>query len=383
MALFVFAAFYVEVNYARYGYVCIIFVYTATALVFAGTTNAVTIATVAAVIGGCVIATTVMWIFNYESAEAMLLRSHQTLLSHVIDMIKWSVRANPRYREDYFKIMDDTKTAFDTNADSISNYVRWLRWTRRDPPFDFVALTKALRPLYNQTAAFFWSMCRDRILGSTTEQFLDARYLFCLTSDNYFEFFHGFVTEIVEALESMQLKLEKVYRQHPKDLIRRLREIKGAIMPNRRPAIQGSSHDPDEILHSILKEDMQLVLRSIIKMKQRYALGKAAVHPHFAQQWLFSDYLYQIALILLDLLDYLGITITTVCAEREMQTRLLRKLRVLTIHTERIGGAAFLQTEASIATVGDSADLADRLLSQSTEEDIVSVFSANQEDDNS
>ena len=378
MALFVFAAFYVEVNYPKYGYVSIIFVYTATALVFAGTTNAVTIATVAAVIGGCVIATTVMWIFNYESAEATLLRGHQTLVSHVMNMIKWSVRANPRYREDYFKIMDDTKTAFDTNADSISNYVRWMRWTRRQPPFDFVALTKALRPLYNQTAAFFWAMCRERVLGSATEQYLDARYLFCLTSDNYFEFFHGFVTELVESLESMQGKLETVFRQHPNDLIRRLREIKSTIIPSRKPVVRGTSVDTDEIFFSILRDDMHVILKSIIKMKHRYTLNKASFHPQFAQQWLFSDYLYQIALILLDLLDYLGTTITTVCADHEVQTRLLRKLRVLTIHTERIGSGAFLQTEATADTIINLDELADRLLSQSTDDDVISVVSANQ-----
>ena len=370
VAIFVFSAFYVDFNYPKYGYFSIIFVFTSTALVFSGTSNAVTIATVAAVIGGCIIATTVMWIFSYESAEATLLRRHQTLLCQIIDMVKWSVRANPRYREDYLQILDETKTAFDTNADYIANYNRWMKWTCRKPLFDFIALTSALRPLYNQTAAFFWAVCRERVVGSVANQHLDARYLFCLTTEHYFEFFHHFVTEMVEALDSMQGKVAKIFSQHPHELLGKLARVKSMVL--------GADHDQDEkqkatvdavdIFKSIMKDDMVKALKSIVRMKYRYGASKASIHPTFPQQWLFSDYIYQITLVLVDLLEYLKVALDTAVPDMEARAMLHRKLRVLMIRTEALGDGGFLQARSFDEAAENLDEAALQFIAQTTDD---------------
>jgi hypothetical protein len=379
MALIVFTSFYIEINYPKYGYVSIIFVYTASALIFSGTTNAVTVATIAAVVGGCLIATCVMWTFNYNSAEKTLLKSHLKLVLSVLDMVKWSVRANKRYREDYFKFLDETKTAFDTNADCIANYVRWMRWTRRKPAFDFVSLTHALRPLYNQTAAFFWASCRDRLVSTSVEEYLDAGYLFCLTSDHYFEFFHAFVTELVEAVESMQAKFEQIYRQHPDRLLGRIERIKDKITRDKstKKAEEIEKATSAHLLASVLRNDMIAVLRAVIRMKYRYAAQKSVVHPNFSQQWLFSDFIYQITLMVFDILEYLRAAIDTVVVDASLRARLHRKLRFLLIKAEVIGNGAFLQAKSFDTATENLDDVALRLVSQSTEEDLDSIPSSN------
>ena len=379
MATFVFAAFYVEVNYPKYAYVSIIFVYTSAALVYSGTSNAVTVATIAAVIGGCMIASCVMWTFNYTSAEELLLESHQKLVTQVLEMIKWSVRANPRYKDDYFKFLDETKTAFDTNADCIANYLRWMKWTRRKPEFDFIALTTALRPLYNQTAAFFWALCRSRIVASSAEGYLDARYLYCITTEHYFEYFHSFVTEMVEAVESIQGKLTKIYKQKPGKLLGKFKRLKDRVLHENSKDL--ANLEAAELLQSILKDDLIVILRSIIRMRHRYGTHKLFVHPKFPQQWLFSDYIYQITLIVVDLLEYLRTTIETIISNPTPQRRLLRKLRVFAIRIEVIGNGGFLQATSFDEATGNLDEYSLRLISQSTEDDVDSELSSGSDAD--
>jgi hypothetical protein len=382
MAIFVFFAFFIEVHYPKYAYVSVIFVYTASALVYSGTSNAVTLATIAAVIGGCIIATSVMWIFNYEPAEMTLLKNHQSLVTQILDMIKWSVRANPRYREDFFKILDDTRNAFDTNADFIGNYLRWMKWMRQKPEFDFVALTKALRPLYNQTAAFFWALCRDKLIGSSAEEYLDAKYLYCLTSEQYFDFFHGFVTELVEAVDSMQRKLSKIFRQHPNRLLGKIKRMKSKVLGEKaqRAKSEEEEVDPELLIHSILRDDVVVILRSIIRMKHRYGSQKLIVHPNFPQQWFFSDYTYQITLILFDLLEYLRTAIDTVVADTRKRQRLQRHLRALAIRTEAIGNGGFLQAKSFDEAAENLDEEALRMIMDSLEDDVDSLPPSDQED---
>ena len=380
IAVFVFVAFSIEVNYPKYAYVSVIFVYTASALVYSGTSNAVTLATIAAVIGGCIIATSVMWVFNYESAEVTLLKNHQSLVTQILDMVKWYVRANPRYREDFFRILDDTRNSFDTNADWIANYLRWMRWMRRKPEFDFVALTKALRPLYNQTAAFFWALCRDKLIGSSAEEYLDARYLYCLTPDQYFDFFHGFVTELVEAVESMQNKLGRIFRQHPNQLLGRIKNIKSKVFHEKTKRSDDEEVDPALILHLVLRDDVVLILRSIIRMKHRYGSHKTIVHPNFPQQWFFSDYTYQITLILFDLLEYLRTAIDTVVSDTDKRQRLQAFLRALAIRTEAIGNGGFLQAKSFDEAAENLDEETLRMIADSGEDDVDSFAPSDVED---
>jgi hypothetical protein len=316
-----------------------------------------------------------MWTFTYTSAEELLLESHRKLVSQVLDMVKWSVRANPRYRDDYFKCLDSTKTAFDTNADSVGNYTRWMKWTRRKPLFDFVALTTGLRPLYNQTAAFFWALCRVKLVSSATEEYLDARYLYCLTAEHYFEYFHGFVTEMVEAVDSIQAKLGRIYKQKPGKLIGKIKHLKDKVLHENQKVADDASEAGD-LLHSILKVDLRVILCSIVRMKHHYGAHKLFVHPNFSQQWLFSDYMYQITLIMLDLQEYLKVAIDTVVSDRSAQRSLQEKLRAIAIRTELIGNGGFLQARSFDEAAVNMDDYARRLVSQDTYDDVESEASS-------
>ena len=382
IAVFVFGALYIEVNYPKYAYVSVIFVFTASALVFSGTSNAVTLGTIAAVIAGCVIGSTVMWTFSYESAEETLLKNHQKLLSQILNMVQWSVRANPRYKDDFFKILDDTRNSFDTNADCIANYLRWTRWTRRKPEFDFVALTKALRPLYNQTAAFFWALCRDKVIGCSADPYLDARYLYCLTSQQYFEKFHGFVTELAEAIESMQEKLTKVYRQHPNHLLGKIKRLKTQVLGDKPKKNKSEDDSPEaaDLLQSILKVDVLSIVRSIIQLKHRYGQLKSSVHPNFSQQWLFSDYTYQITLILFDLLEYLTTVVEKLVPDPLKRQRLQRQLRAMKVRTEAIGNGGFLQAKSFDEAAMNIDEAALRLMCQDDLEDVDSIAPSDPDD---
>ena len=376
MAVCVFIPFYIEQQYPKYAYASIIFVFNVTALIFSGTSKAITIAVIASLLGGIVIATVVMWIFNYESAEVPLLRDHLKLVRHSLTMVKISVRANPRYRDDYFRILDETKAAFDTNIDNITNYNRWLRWTRRKPQSNFVAMTQALRPLFHQTASMFWSLCRERTVPFDEMSFRDARYFYCLTSEQYFEFFHDFVTALVDSIDRIDTRLTVVLKSHPHKL---LGTITKSILGK-----QAHSEVTDHVsaLRLILKDDVTTILRTLVRMKYRYASRKATTHPNFSQQWLFSDYIFQINLVLIELLEYLQLIIETVVVDPEKVSSLSRATRAIMIRAEAVMNDGFLQARSFDESNQVTEEAMLRLVSLETDDDfeLDSVVSNSQAD---
>ena len=340
LAVVIFIPLMVDVTYPKYSYASIMFVYTVTSLIFSGLSNATTIATIVALVGGIVIAFIIMLIFGYESAEALLLVDHQKLITKVCLMMRISVRANPTFREEYFKTLDETKQSFSTNIDSINNYERWMRWTRRRPPFDFVLLTQSLRPLYHQTASLFWSLCRDRLISAGAAT--DPIHLYCSSSDLYFDHYHQFVVAIVKSIDDMEKNLSQIFQTHPRHILRKILKRGATMATMRRSSISSESHrasdGPDHVLNRILHENIeQEFLHNWIAMKAKFYEQKSVSHTDFSQRWLMSDYLYQLLVVLVELLDYLGVVADTVVRNDDVRRRAIhRRLRKLLITIEAL-----------------------------------------------
>lgn len=350
LAVLIFVPLMIQKAYPRYSYTCIIFIYTVTSLIFSGTTNAITFATIVAVVGGIIIATVIMRMFNYESAEKTLLRDHRQLLSHVLSMVRYAIHANNTFKEDYFKILEDSKSAFSQNVENITNYERWMRWTRRKSPFDFISLTKALRPLYHQSASLFWSLCRDRVLALGLPTY-DAMHLYCDTSEIYFDNFHELVVEMSNAADTLEGKLSSILHQSPSSL---LGKIKETLHKGNRESV---SHPPlaSVVISSLLKEDIEVMIRAIVRMKGRYFTLKASAHRTFSQQWLMSDYIYQLSLVIIELLDYLAVVVENLVSEERKRSRLAKHIRALTIRVESVSRDGFLHAR-SFDDAGNAAD---------------------------
>ena len=351
LAVVIFIPLMVDVTYPKYSYVSIMFIYTVTSLIFSGLTNTATIATIVALVGGLVIAFIIMLIFGYESAEGLLLIDHQKLISRVCLMMKISVRANPTFKEEYFKTLDETKESFATNIDSIKNYERWMRWTRRRPPFDFVLLTQSLRPLYHQTASLFWSLCRDRLIsaGATT----DPIHLYCSSAELYFDHYHRYVVGIVESIESMESNLSEIFQTHPRHMLKQILK-QGANIAIRRSSLPRDHQTtcPETVVNRILFENIeQGFLRNWSDMKSTFYLHKMSSHTNFSQRWLMPDYMYQLLVVVVELLDYLGIVADTVVRNDDGGRRSIhRRIRKLVISVEaftRDGFLAGLTSDAS------------------------------------
>jgi hypothetical protein len=344
LAVVIFIPLMVDVTYPKYSYVSIMFVYTVTSLIFSGLTNTATIAMIVALVGGLVIAFIIMLIFGYESAEGILLIDHQKLISKVCLMMKISVRANPTFKDEYFKTLDETKESFATNIDSISNYERWMKWTRRRPPFDFVLLTQSLRPLYHQTASLFWSLCRDRLIsaGATT----DPIHLYCSSAEIYFDHYHKYVVGIVESIESLETHLGEIYQTHPRQILTKILQ-RGATVIIRRSSLPSNSVvDPNHetVLNRILLENIeQGFLRNWSNMKATFYVQKLISHSNFSQRWLMSDYMYQLLVVVVELLDYLGVVADTVVRNDDSGRRAIhRRIRKLLITIEALTRDGFL-----------------------------------------
>jgi hypothetical protein len=339
MAVLVFIPLIIQKKYPQYSYTCIIFIYSVTTLIFTGTSSAITIASIGAVLGGVIIATAIMWIFDYESAEVTLLNDHRKLLSYVLTMTRISIRANPTYKEDFFQILEDSKSSFSVNIDNITNYERWMKWTRRRCPFDFGALTKALRPLYHESASLFWSLCRDRVLRLDEHPTNDPRHLYCNTSEFYFDNYHKLVVSLVEAVDRIEWKLHRIFQQAPNRLLGSLKKR----LVNHRVDPDGLKEEskPSQLINEILKKDAQDYIYTLIELKRRYFVFKTETHPNFAQQWLMCDYMYQLTLVLIEFVDYLLVVIDTVVDDTNKRTKLGRTARSLTIKAEAVSRDGF------------------------------------------
>ena len=294
LGVILFIPLMVNIKYPKYSYVSVIFIFTVTSLIFSGLTNPTTVATLAALGGGILIGIIIMWLFRFDSAEALLLADHRVLLSHILTMIKISVRANPHYRDEYFKILEDSKTSFTSNQTSIADYNRWMRWTHRKTPFDFTALTNGLRALYHQTASLFWSLCRDKVIPASSET--DPIHLYCSSPGVYFDLYHDTVVNIVKSVSSIEDRLTELFQEaHPR------------YIQKKRSA---------DILFLILTEDIHSgFIKCVLSMRKTFHLGKSSSHPTFNQRWLFSEYLYQLLVVLIELLDYFTVVVETVLVE--------------------------------------------------------------------
>jgi len=386
LAVVIFVPLMVDVSYPKYSYASIMFVYTVTSLIFSGLSNATTIATIVALVGGLIIAFIIMLIFGYDSAEGLLLMDHQKLITKVCLMMKISVRANPTFRDEYFKTLDETKQSFSTNIDSINNYERWMRWTRRRPPLDFVLLTQSLRPLYHQTASLFWSLCRDRLISAGAAT--DPIHLYCSSPELYFDHFHQYVVSIVQSIESMEQNLSQIFQTHPRHILRKILQRGATMASSKRRSSIPESPGPDHVLNRILHENIEeQFLHNWIAMKGKFYEQKSVSHTDFSQRWLMSDYLYQLLVVLVELLDYLGVVADTVVRSDDVRRRAIhRRIRKLLITIEALTRDGFFRGLKSRDEGDDSGGvehLRPILGTQSLEFDDELASIADDEDDNS
>ena len=313
---------------------CVICIFTATSLIFAGTSNAVTIATIAIVVGGVIIAAIVMFMFRYDSTESVLLADHSKLLNSVLDISFIYMRANSEYRSTYFSILDSTKASFSKNVDNVSNYKRWLRWTGRSPPTDFDRLIESIRPLYHQTASLFWSLCRDKVVSH--DHTPKAAYLFCSSAEIYFDLYHSKILQLVNSIESIRTKLVQILNIDPTLL------FKNSLIP----ALPHFAQYPNifTILTDLIDTDLvHGILEHITTMRQQFSTSSAMSHPNASQQWFFCEYVYQVSNWFVDFLDYLKILTETVLSDKEQAQIIFIKIRALTNHAEVVANDGFCQ----------------------------------------
>ena len=117
-----------------------------------------------------------------------------------------------------------------------------------------------------------------------------------------------------------------------------------------------------DIMLTVLVEDVHNgFLRSVISMKKKFESNKSTTHVTYNQQWMFSEYLYQLLVVLEELLDYLSGVVDTVIVSGKDGVKLLRKIRMLSVKVEAVNkdGFAFM-TSIDESVIEDTRDGAHR-----------------------
>jgi hypothetical protein len=95
-------------------------------------------------------------------------------------------------------------------------------------------------------------------------------------------------------------------------------------------------------MDQILREDIQSgFIRNVMSMKKQFYENRFLTHEQFNQKWLMSEYLYQLLIVVVELLDYLIVVTETVVLD-ERQKYLRKKIRTLLINIESISKDGFM-----------------------------------------
>ena len=208
------------------------------------------------------------------TSESLLMDSNKTSVIGVLSVFQLAITGDQflNHTDSIHKSISSAESAFDT-------YVQWRQWTCRSVAHDFKALVKPTRPLFYQAYSLYWSN-----VAAYHATDYRAVILFCNDSESFEKFFKPYVDELV-------LSVEKI-----KEAFTRLYSDPSALKEEAMDLLF------DDIISSCMWHGL---LRAQEEMKRLYMRNRKSLFSTFGQRWNMTDYLRQIAMMTLALVDYM------------------------------------------------------------------------------
>ena len=249
-----------------------------------------------------------IFLLDKFTTESLLMDTNRTCITGVLSVFQLAVTGDPEERDQFLKHTDSVHKSISSAESSIDVYTQWRKWTCRNVVHDFKALVKPTRPLFYQAYSLFWS-------NVAAYHAIDYRadILFCNDSELYEKHFKSLVDELVISIDRVKESLTKLFKN-----------------PNMIEAEMDSVFD--EILVSHLWNG---IVRAQEDMKVLYLKLRKSVFSTFGQRWNMTDYLRQMALMTLALVDYLR-AMVAVFQKSERQLRLNKVLEQVADSLDRL-----------------------------------------------
>ena len=213
------------------------------------------------------------------TSESLLMDANKTSVIGVLSVFQLAITGDPENLEQFLKHTDSIHKSISSADSAYDTYVQWRQWTCRRVVHDFKALVKPTRPLFYQAYSLYWG---NVAAYHATEY--RANILFCNDSDSFEKYFKPLVDDLVLSIEKIKEGFTRLYSD-----------------PS---ALKEEAMDLlfDDIITTCMWHGL---LRAQEEMKKQYMKNRKTIFSTFGQRWNMTDYLRQIAMMTLALVDYM------------------------------------------------------------------------------
>jgi hypothetical protein len=238
-------------------------------------------------------------LFDKLTTESLLMETNKTCITGVLAVFQLAIMGDPENLDQFLKHTDSIHKSISSAESAHDTYVQWRQWTCRRVVHDFKALVKPTRPLFYQAYSLYWGN-----VAAYHATAYRAVILFCNDSESFERHFKVLVDEMVIAVERIKEGFGRLYSD-----------------PS---ALKEETMDLlfDDIITNWLWHGL---LRAQEEMKRQYMRNRKTLFSTFGQRWNMTDYLRQIAMMTLALVDYMR-TLVGVFQSPARQVRLNKLL---------------------------------------------------------
>ena len=249
-----------------------------------------------------------LFLLDRFTTESLLMDNNRICITGVLSVFQLAASGDPEDREQFLTHTDSVHKSISSAESANEVYVQWRRWTCRTVSHDFKALVQPTRPLFYQAYSLYWS----NVAAYHAIEYR-ADILFCNDAELYEKHFKVLVDELIISIERTKESLAKLFSN---------------------PHMVAEEMDSvfDDILVSHLWNG---IVRVQQEMKRHYLKLRKSVFSTFGQRWNMTDYLRQMALMTLALVDYIR-AMVAVFQKSERRLRLNKVLDQLADALDRL-----------------------------------------------
>ena len=215
-------------------------------------------------------------LFDKFTTESLLMETNRSCITGVLAVFQLAITGDSENLDDFLKYTDSIHKSISSAESAHDTYVQWRQWTCRSVLHDFKALVKPTRPLFYQAYSLYWG---NVAAYHATEY--RAVILFCNDSESFEKHFKSLVDELVISVDRIKDGFTRLYS--------------GV-----------SDEDLDLLFDDLITNWMwHGLLRAQEEMKRQYMRNRKTLFSTFGQRWNMTDYLRQIAMMTLALVDYM------------------------------------------------------------------------------
>jgi ribosome-associated toxin RatA of RatAB toxin-antitoxin module len=238
-------------------------------------------------------------LFDKFTTESLLMETNKSCITGVLSVFQLAVSGDPDNLDQFLEHTDAIHKSISSAESAHDTYVQWRQWTCRHVKHDFKALVKPTRPLFYQAYSLYWG---NVAAYHATEY--RAVILFCNDAESFEKHFKSLVDEMIVSIDKIKEGFSRLYSD-PSALNEEAMDLLF-----------------DEVITNWLWHGL---LRAQEDMKRLYMKNRKTLFSTFGQRWNMTDYLRQIAMMTLALVDYMR-AIVTVFQKPARQIRLNKLL---------------------------------------------------------